>query len=125
MKRHGQPDPVTPELHAYVLRRDGGCMVAAMAGSHRMTLPDPGPCGGPLTAAHVRDRGKGGRTGKRPPSVPRHLVAACRVHHIDHPWVDRADYRDALDALLEAVEGPSLADDRPWEAIPRVRSGRP
>ena len=118
-------DAVSPELRAYVLRRDGGCVLRPEKVAVVSRLGPLGPCRGRITAAHVRDRGKGGRTSKRPPSTARHLVGACERHHLDDPVVDRPEVRDVLDAYLEDLEGPDQDDgNRPWEAIPRVRSAR-
>lgn len=112
MKRRGAEDPVTPELRAYVLWRDQGCVIGRLVYSHDLAFELAGPCRARsgrdlgilmrvdpslfdelLTIAHVRDR-LGGRMGKRPPF---------------------------LDAHLEAVEGPDRDPRRPWEAIARVR----
>lgn len=131
-------DPVSPELRAYVIRRDGGCVVGRLLSVVALVIrPAQRPCRNDLgevivwndqrylTAAHVRDRGKGGRSAKRPPSTPRHLVAACYGHHLASPVVDLADVRDVLDAYLEEREGPDQDDgNRPHEAIARVRSAR-
>jgi hypothetical protein len=126
-------DPVSPEDAAYVIRRDGGCVVGVLILDG--TLPELPGCssiyGRPistfdtrgLTIAHVRDRGKGGRLGKRPPSRTRHLVACCYGHHLAHPYVDRAEVRDALDDYLEELEGAD-PEERPHEVIARVRSAR-
>jgi hypothetical protein len=133
MRRRGASDPVTPEVRAYVFRRDRACVVGLLALAGR--IPDPGPCRDQwghrldvlrpdvrdLTAAHVRDRGRGGRTGARPPSTPRHLVAACYGHHLAVPVVDRSDVRDVLDDYLEEREGPEPEDARSWETVARVR----
>jgi len=126
-------DPVSSTTRAYVLRRDRRCVVGilALAGE----IADPGPCTGrfgrpiialivdedDLTIAHVRDRA-GGRVGKRPPSTMRRLATVCWGHHIADPVVDRRAVREAVDAYLEALEGPDIDDDRPWEAIRRVRA---
>ena len=127
-------DPVTPELRAYVFRRDGRCVVGLLA--ERGRIPDQGLCRnayglpiiatGPwpaslLTFAHVRDRA-GGRTAKRPPSTPRRGAAACYGHHIARPVVDQADVRPEIDRYLEELEGPDLDDSRPWETVRRVRA---
>lgn len=140
MKRHGASDPVTPELRAYVFSRDLGCLVARLVYAHELSLELAGPCMSQygrvlgllievapglrddlLTIAHVRDRGMGGRLGKRPPSVPRHLAAVCHGHHTLHPVIDLADVRDVVDLYLEAIEGPAPSPSRPWERIPRIR----
>lgn len=117
-------DPVRPEDARAVLRRDGGCVVGFLYATGKIARA-VGPCSIVLTVAHVRDRGKGGRMAKRPPSVRRHLAATCSRHHLDDPIVDRPEVRDAVDAYLEEKEGPDQDDgNRPHEAIARVRSAR-
>lgn len=127
---------VSPETARAVFERDRGCRVGALLG-----VSSVGPCTGvdrvrrgfweaaylDLTIAHVRDRGKGGRLGRRPASTRRHLVACCHRHHqgATVAFVDLAFVRDALDRWLEENEGPDQDDgNRPWEAVPRVRSAR-
>lgn len=129
-------DPVRPEDAEYVFRRDGGCLVAKLADSG--SIPPQQPCrdrwGRRLstpsipvswthTIAHVRDRGRGGRMGRRPPSTRRHLATVCWGHHLIDPVIDHGDVRDAVDAHLARLEGPDLDDRRPWERIVRVRRG--
>jgi hypothetical protein len=137
MRRRAQPDPVTPETYRYVLARDRRCLVGWLAdrgdipfslvglcASAEGTIRDPRTIDGlDPTVAHVRDRGKGGRTGKRPPSVPRHLATVCYRHHLGGPvvYVDLPEVRDALDAHLEEIEGPDPEDGRAHERIRRVR----
>jgi hypothetical protein len=133
-KPRSHPDPVSPALAGYIVGRDGECVVGKLARAGR--IRDFGPCRNAygiairdwtprsiadLTIAHVRDRGRGGRTGRRPRSIPRRLVAACHGHHIADPVVDRAEVRDELDVYLEALEGPEPAPERWWEAVQRVR----
>jgi hypothetical protein len=137
MLRRGRrtDDAVSPELRRYVFARDHfRCVVATLV--LRGRIRPRGPCrdqyggllvGGysssllGLTAAHVRDRA-GGRTSKRPPSTPRRLVTACYGHHIADPVVDRPDVREALEEILEKLEGPDPDTDRPHERIRRVRA---
>jgi hypothetical protein len=139
IRRRGADDPVTPELRAYILGRDRGCLIGILLWNGELELADVGPCrsddgrtlglliavapelrGGLLTIAHVRDR-KGGRMGKRPPSIPRRLVAVCHGHHLLDAIVDRRHVRPIVDAYLETAEGPELVTGRPWERIVRVR----
>lgn len=140
MRRHGAEDPVTPEVRAYVFERDDGCVVARLVYARELPLEITGPCMSKwgrtlgllvrvapglrddlLTIAHVRDRGMGGRLGKRPPSIPRRLAAVCHGHHTTHGTIDLPDVRDVVDLYLEAKEGPEPAPSRPWERIPRIR----
>jgi hypothetical protein len=135
----GQADPVRPEVRGHVLEREQyRCVVALLAEQGRLEAPSrcrdtfgmfiqSWPRGASalrtqLTIAHVRDRGKGGRLSKRPPSTPRHLVAACFGHHLtNEPYVDRPEVRDVLDEYLEEKEGPEPPDPRWWEVVQRVR----
>jgi hypothetical protein len=124
-------DPVSPALRQYVFRRDQRCIIATLVRRH--IIADRGPCRdrfGHLaraedpaagTAAHVRDSA-GGRTGRRPRSIPRRLVWCCWGHHVLDSVVDRADVRPLVDAYLEEKEGPDLDEDRPWEVVRRVRA---
>lgn len=116
MRRKAREDPVTPDVARYVITRDGGCVLANLVVPGRVL----GPCRGRITVAHVRDR-LGGRTGKRPPSIPRRLVGCCEGHHLDDPLVDRPEVREELEKYLEAKEGPEPDDSRPWEIVARVR----
>ena len=67
-------DPVTPELYAEVMARDGWMCVAQRL--------DPGAYSheGPLTLDHVKDQP---RMGVRAPSDIDHLVVLCYHHHLD------------------------------------------
>lgn len=133
-------DPVSPDLAAYILDRDRGCVVQRIA---PRLVREIGPCRDRsgrelstldglivrrsdadrvLTVAHVRDR-LGGKMGQRPPATRRRLAAVCAGHHLLDPIVDRADVRPVVDEYLEEQEGPDHADARPWEEIPRVRGG--
>lgn len=116
MRRGPRKDPVSPEDYLYVMRREGWTCIVGTLLSHRF-----GPCSGGLTLAHVRDRGLGGRLGRRPPSKRRHMVAACEGHHLANPIVDRREVRDLLDDYLKRMEGPEPPSNRPWERIVRVR----
>lgn len=122
-------DPVTPEVADHVFRRDIGCVVGKLGvnvGPCRGRYGEVAAWSGPwvptdLTLAHVRDRGLGGRLGRRPPSTARHLVVACYGHHLAVPVVDRPTVRDVLDDYLSRMEGPEPETSRPWERIRRIR----
>lgn len=140
MKRRGAKDPVTPELRAYVLNRDAACVVGLLVYRHELDFGEVGGCrtregrsagilisvvpalfDDLLTVAHVRDA-RGGRMGRRPPSIPRRLAAVCYGHHLLDPVVDRSEVRPVVDAYLERLEGPDVPGaGRPWESIARVR----
>jgi hypothetical protein len=68
-KRRGHADPVTPDLHDYIIARDHGCIGAR--------LDMEGPCDGPIQIDHILNGG----IGKRGPSIPLNLVSLCRDHH--------------------------------------------
>ena len=93
IRRHRKSDPVTPELRAQVLERDGGC-VAPRLGAQAS-------CDGPLTLDHVREQPM---MGKRAPSDLDHLVTLCRWHHIDGGWA--TSHRPELRAYLLEVAEP-------------------
>lgn len=61
-------DRVTPDLAAFVLKRDGPCLAAK--------LGEPG-CWGRTTFEHVKSQS---RMGDRAESDPQHLVALCEGH---------------------------------------------
>ena len=102
--RRAESDKVTPDLHGYILARDGQCVAA--------TLDAPYPCrdewGEPLDPRHlyaleldhVRDQPM---MGKRAPSDKFHLVAMCPGHHRLDGWATAN--RPALRAYLSRVEG--------------------
>jgi hypothetical protein len=63
-------DKVTPEMHAYIIKRDGGCIAPRVD-------DDAGPCSGRVTLDHVKtDR----RMGKRADSIALCLVSVCEGH---------------------------------------------
>ena len=66
---------VSPELHAYVLERDGMCFMKRIDPEH--------VCGGYMTVDHVNDGG--GKMGKRAPSDAKHLVALCLEANVRGP----------------------------------------
>jgi hypothetical protein len=132
-------DPVTPALRRHVFERDRGCVLAVLAARGRMILTTPcrdrygtpvdarfvvaGAADRILTLAHVRDRGKGGRMGKRPASTPRRTAAVCHGHHLIYPTIDQGFIRDAVDVYLEEQEGADVdRSSRPWEVIRRIRA---
>jgi len=65
-------DKVTPEVRAFVLKRDGGCVAPRLGAAD--------PCSGDVTLDHVRAQPM---MGKRAPSSAMHLVSVCRKHHLD------------------------------------------
>ncbi|GIV00869.1 MAG: hypothetical protein KatS3mg014_2521 [Actinomycetota bacterium] len=78
-----------PALRAFILRRDGRCLLAGRGG-----------CAGPLEAHHIRKRSQGGRDEER------NLVALCALHNTwveDHPAA-------AWELGLVARAGDRLAD---------------
>jgi hypothetical protein len=109
IKRRGHKDPVSPELRAAVLERDGGeCQafwVAKLA-----DLPYEGECSGQLTLDHVRDQPM---AGKRAPSDMAHLVTLCWHHHLDG-WATshRPELRDYL-KTFQALAAFSPEEEHP------------
>lgn len=78
-------DPVTPDVHAAVVRRDGGCVAMLLAASDgcRNAWGYPVPLtemvrGIGIELDHVKDQPA---MGVRAPSDPAHLVALCHHHH--------------------------------------------
>lgn len=96
-------DPVTPEVYAAVMRRDGYCVATRLD-------PTCGPCRdkwGGYIAPHD-ERGAQldhihhgyGKMGVRAPSDPAHLVRLCAGHHLGG-WA--TSHRAALRAYLAEV----------------------
>lgn len=83
-----RPDAVTPELHRFVVRRDGGCFVAKLDEKHecRDTWGTPhSPLSlAKLTVDHFWLHA-GGTKGKRAPSRKEHLVAMCHGANVGAP----------------------------------------
>jgi hypothetical protein len=69
-KPRPQQDKVTPELHDYIIKIDGGCIAPQVD-------PEAGPCSGRLTLDHVKIEL---RLGKRAESVENRLVTVCEGH---------------------------------------------
>lgn len=96
-------DPVTPELHAAVLVRDRGCILAKIEPDHlcRDTWGTPHASTdlAKLTLEHVHDGY--GQMGKRAPSDRRHLLALCAAANVGAPSKSQ---RAAFRAYLAAVE---------------------
>lgn len=90
VKIRPRKDPVTSELRAYVLARDGGCV-----GRFIST-----PCEGPIEIDHVR---ASGGLGLRSPSEKGNLISLCRWHHKAKTDFGRI-WRPLLLAYLERVE---------------------
>jgi hypothetical protein len=69
IRRKPHRDPVTPELHDYIVTRDAGCVGPL--------LDMDGSCYGKLEIDHIDNAG----LGRRGPSVPSNLVTLCATHH--------------------------------------------
>ena len=108
IKRHSRKDPVTPELRAAVLERDGGCVAprlvpaGELAASYGWVIVETSKrtyyldaCSGQLTLDHVKDQP---RMGVRAPSDMAHLVTLCAFHHLDSGWATshRPELREYL-----------------------------
>lgn len=83
-RRNGHPDPVTPDLRALVLARDGGCVAAILDPGHlcrdRWGWPHLPARVELMTLDHVQEAY--GRMGQRAPSDPAHLVTLCWSAHL-------------------------------------------
>ena len=92
IKRHSRKDPVTPELRAAVLERDGGCVAPRLDPLMELWTDW---CDGPLTLDHVKSQP---RMGVRAPSDMAHLVTLCAFHHLDSGWATahRPELREYL-----------------------------
>lgn len=90
-KRKAHRDPVTPELHEYVVSRDRGCM------GPRLEME--GPCLGRLEVDHVDTAG----LGRRGPSIPANLISLCATHHFLKTTNARV-WRPIFREYLRAVE---------------------
>lgn len=94
-------DPVTPEMHAAVMARDGMCRAAAIDPEHvcrdRWGTPHPPHQIRSLTVEHVKDEPMMGR---RAPSDLSHLVALCWAANVGVP---SKALRSGLREYLRAV----------------------
>lgn len=130
--RRDPSDAVSLELAEAVVLRDRGCVPKTLEEVGRIRTPI-GPCRGSdgrelrpgearlrrdLTIGHIQHGG--GRAGKRAKSDRRHCVAICFGHHLGDLLGTSKEVQRECDRYLEDLEGP-VVDDRPWEAIPRVR----
>jgi hypothetical protein len=70
--KRSDDDKVTPEVHAFVIKRDGGCI----ARHYDSTMV----CWGKVTLDHVKSEA---RMGVRAESDPDHLVSICQGHSED------------------------------------------
>lgn len=129
---------MTPEVHAFVLARDGGCVARfsrdpldRMRWPMMAALPDPGPCRNEfgseinpysligLTLDHVEEADQLD-FGRRPPDDPEHLWTLCPGHHMGsqggHVWATDARVRDAARSYIPAAN--AMARQRGWPAWP-------
>lgn len=89
-------DPITPELAAAVVARDGPCVAP-------LVDPECGPCSGRTTFEHVLTEL---RMGRRAKSDLGHVVAACEGHtepgmKAGHVW--NLSHKNELRAYLRDV----------------------
>lgn len=98
-------DPVIPEVRAFVMARDRGCVAAKMDPAHvcrdMYGKPHAYTELARLTLEHVKDQL---RMGKRAPSDPAHLVALCYGANVGVP---SKELRAALRSYLRTVEAPA------------------
>lgn len=99
-----RPDPVTPELRAAVLERDGRCVRSRMEPEHECRNNwgeyHRADALAQLTLDHVQERY--GRMGKRAPSDMAHLVTLCWDAHLGG-WA--TSHRPELRSYLATVDG--------------------
>lgn len=103
MRRRGHKDIVTPEVRAFVLRRDGECLAHKFDASHVCrdiwgtphSPYDMDKC----SLEHVKSEL---RLGRRAESDPAHLVALCAAANIGVPSKALRTY---MRAYLASVNG--------------------
>lgn len=88
--RRRESDKVSPELHAYILERDGGC-IGPRIGMER-------ECFGRLEIDHLMNGG----IGKRGPSVASNLSTLCGQHHYTKT-VEAKKWRPVIYAYINKV----------------------
>lgn len=103
-KRRGHADPVTPEVRAAVLARDGGCVASLLDPLGHVCRDAFGWPHHParveaMTLDHVQEGY--GRMGQRAPSDTGHLVALCWNAHLGG-WATAN--RPALRAYIASKE---------------------
>ena len=104
-------DPVTPALRRSVLKRDGGCVAAAITDDlchDQWGTVIPWNALDRMTLDHVQSGG--GRMGKRAPSDADHLVTLCPHHHLNG-WA--TSHRPTLRAYLAHVVGARSGSTEP------------
>ncbi|HTR71896.1 MAG TPA: hypothetical protein VMH41_16930 [Mycobacteriales bacterium] len=107
-KRHAQADPVTPEMHAAVMRRDRECVAAKLGFDHvcrtRFGVPHAPFAVDVLTIEHVHEGY--GMAGKRATSDLGHMVALCGMLNNRPPSAEmRAAFRQYLAHAEPRFEG--------------------
>jgi len=112
-KPRAESDKVTPQLHQFILARDGQCMAPVLdinlaslcADQFGNTLQQGSYFAlQRLQLDHVSTKGHTAM-GKRAPSDMRHLVALCPYHHIPSGWA--TSHRPLLRDYLESLYGDS------------------
>lgn len=99
-------DPVTPSLHAAVLRRDRGCVLAHLESAHECRdvwgVPHRSDDLAKLSIEHVKSEPMMGR---RAPSDLQHLVALCYAANVGVPSKEqREQFREYL-ASFPVMDG--------------------
>ena len=97
--RRKRRDPVSPEMHARILERDGWCVLSKIDSDHGCRdawgVPHHPADRRLLTLEHVHDGY--GLMGRRAPSDERHLIALCAGANIGVPSkAQRAEFREYL-----------------------------
>jgi len=101
MRRKPRRDPVTPEVRAAVLRRDGQCVAAKYELGHacrdQWGTPHRPDDLDKLTLDHVHEGY--GMLGKRAPSDMGHLISACWAAHLGG-WTTTKQHRALIRVIL-------------------------
>lgn len=106
IRRKPRRDPVSPELRAAILERDGWCVLAKIDPEHQCRdiwgYPHHPADKSKLTIEHLKDSL---RMGLRAPSDRAHLIALCGAANVGVP--SKRD-REAFRAYLARVEADPL-----------------
>lgn len=103
IRRKPRRDPVTPELRAFILDRDGFCVAAKIDSDHQCRdtwgMPHHPADKSKLSIEHVKDQL---RMGLRAPSDRFHLIALCGGANVSVPSKEqRAAFRAYLARVNE------------------------
>jgi hypothetical protein len=126
VKEHKQPSRPTEADVAYVFARDRGCVLHLLVLGHvcrdEWGIQHLWNDLGKLSVEHVLEEP---RMGKRAPSDPRHMVAACR--HSNAFTVETSKYRPQIRNYLNRIENARVEETRErarhdWEQDARANA---